>query len=307
MVMIQGLIINYYFIYYYEEEDDDDEDEDEDEDEVEVENGESDDDEKKEDMDVNATLSELGFKKLAGKLKESDLLVLLSSLKVQGDRIEQQIHKQIIYILSQVKMTDLEKEILKLLLSKVINCLDSTILPSVTDLTGLVYNTIYAKMKELFSCSQLNYLIGKKQEFISMNLMTFIMFNTLLNKDCVEYFGIEINPTASKTMYYRRFALILDFVFKGLEVGMKDGEAVAEVTKMAIEQNSFDDTNSFRRKIDVLINKAIKTNHFKLKQQSKNIRSNCVILNNLYILTSGQVSSIIALDMIGKIGYLYLL
>ncbi|KAG2224795.1 hypothetical protein INT45_005319 [Circinella minor] len=276
-----------------------------------------------------------------GKSKESDL-VLLSSLKVQGDGIEQRIHKQTIYLLSQVKMTDLEKEVLKLLLSKVINCLDST---------------IYAKMAELFSRGQLNYLIGKKQDFAGMDLMTFTTFNTLLNKDwdtvdnllieiqtqklkltkekertsdsykllhvlenLVEYFDIEINPTASETTYYRRFALILDFVFKGLEVEMKDSEAVAEATKMAMEQNSYDDTNSFGRKIDVLINvkdtstalnsnewKAVKTNHFKLKQQSKNIRSNCAILNNLYILTSGQVSSIMALDMIGKIGYLYLL
>ncbi|KAI7849884.1 hypothetical protein BDC45DRAFT_539616 [Circinella umbellata] len=79
---------------------------------------------------------------------------------------------------------------------------------------------------------------------------------------------------------------------------------------MAMEQNSYDDTNSFGRRIDVLINvkdtstalnsnewKAIKANHFKLTQQSKNIRSNCAILNKLYILPSGQFSSIMALDM----------
>ncbi|KAI7854142.1 hypothetical protein BDC45DRAFT_569264 [Circinella umbellata] len=49
------------------------------------------------------------------------------------------------------------------------------------------------------------------------------------------------------------FPLILDFVFKGLEVETKDGEAVAEATKMAMEQNSYDDTNLFGRKIDMLM------------------------------------------------------
>ncbi|KAI9272645.1 hypothetical protein BDA99DRAFT_556258 [Phascolomyces articulosus] len=310
--------------------------------ENENESGESDiEKEKKDEIDINAALSEVGFKKLIKKSDESDL-ALLSSLKVQGDGIEERIHKQIIHLLSQENLTDMEKEVLKLLLSRAINCLDST---------------IYAKMAEVFSQGQLKYLIGKKQNFVGMDLMAFTTFDALLDKawdtvddllieiqtqkleltkekerksdsykllhvleNLVEYFDIKIYPTASETTYYRRFALILDFVFKGLEVEMKDGEVVAEATKMAMEQNDYDDTNLFGRKIDVIINvkdsttalnsnewKASKTNHLKLKQQSKNIRSNCVILNNLYILTGGQVSSVMALDMIGTIGYLYLL
>jgi hypothetical protein len=38
-----------------------------------------------------------------------------------------------------------------------------------------------------------------------------------------------------------------------------------------------------------------------LKQQSKNIRSNCAILNDLYPTTDGKISSLMAINFIGKI------
>lgn len=88
---------------------------------------------------------------------------------------------------------------------------------------------------------------------------------------------------------------------------------VCDATRMAMEQNHYDELNSFGRKIDVLINiqdstialnsnewKAKKTENMKLRQQSKNIRSNCAILNNLHIISRGQVDSIMAMDVIGE-------
>ena len=46
--------------------------------------------------------------------------------------------------------------------------------------------------------------------------------------------------------------------------------------------------------------KAKKTQNMKLKQQSRNIRSNCAILDNLYIINKERTDSIMAMDVIGK-------
>ncbi|KAI7873977.1 hypothetical protein K492DRAFT_211837 [Lichtheimia hyalospora FSU 10163] len=82
--------------------------------------------------------------------------------------------------------------------------------------------------------------------------------------------------------------MLLDFVFKHLEVELKDGEIVSEATQKVMEQNNYDELNSFIRKIDVLVNvkhtnialnsnewKSKKAGNLKLKQQSKSIRTNC--------------------------------
>lgn len=70
-----------------------------------------------------------------------------------------------------------------------------------------------------------------------------------------------------------------------------------------MEQNNHDELNTFGRKIDVLLdvkhtNIALNSNEW---QQSKNIRTNGAILNNLYIITQGDLQSIMAMDVIGKL------
>lgn len=65
---------------------------------------------------------------------------------------------------------------------------------------------------------------------------------------------------------------------------------------MAMRQNDYDTSNLFGRKIDLLLKikdttaeltlnewKSNRTKHLQLKQQGKNLRSNCAILNKLYI------------------------
>ena len=81
---------------------------------------------------------------------------------------------------------------------------------------------------------------------------------------------------------------------------------MSETTQKVMEQNNYDELNSFGRKIDVLLDvkhtnialnsnewKSKKAGNLKLKQQSKNIRTHCAILNTLYIVTQG--------DLMGKL------
>ncbi|KAG1452697.1 hypothetical protein G6F46_009351 [Rhizopus delemar] len=108
-------------------------------------------------------------------------------------------------------------------------------------------------------------------------------------------FDIPIDDNASEMTYYRRFAVLPDYVFGGSDINMTDGEVVAEATRMAMRQNDYDTSNLFGRKIDLLKIKdttaeltsnewkSNRTKHLQLKQQSKNLRSNCAILNKLYI------------------------
>jgi hypothetical protein len=82
---------------------------------------------------------------------------------------------------------------------------------------------------------------------------------------------------------------------------------------MAMGQNDYDTPNLFGRKTDLLLKikdttvelasnewKSNRTKHLQLKQQSKNLRSNCVILNKLYIESGTIINTIMASDVVGR-------
>lgn len=121
-----------------------------------------------------------------------------------------------------------------------------------------------------------------------------------------------IDEQPSELTFYRRFAMLLDFVFSDLDMTLDDGEVVAEATKMAQQQSPHDATSCFGRKIDLLLRikglkvglasnewKTTKTKHMYIQQQSKNFRSNCSILNGLFIRSSGKINKLVAIDFIG--------
>ncbi|CAO3591457.1 unnamed protein product [Absidia cylindrospora] len=131
-----------------------------------------------------------------------------------------------------------------------------------------------------------------------------------------EYFGMVLDNKASEMTVYKKFAMILDFVFLDLDMTMQDEETVSE----AMKQNNHDAPNYFGKKIDLLLKtkdgnvelarnewKSTKMKHLLLRQQSKNIRSNCAILNKLYVTSRGKVNKIMAADIVGNYGYLYVL
>ncbi|KAL1930858.1 hypothetical protein VTP01DRAFT_9995 [Rhizomucor pusillus] len=140
----------------------------------------------------------------------------------------------------------------------------------------------------------------------------------------VEYFDKALDDDASEVTFYRRFAMLLDVVFGDLSIKMIDGENVSNATKLAREHNlgtyGYDATSSFGRRIDLMLKlkdstielssnewKSKRTRHMLKKQQSKNIRSNCAILNKLFITSKMSINQTKAVDVVGSTGYLYLL
>ncbi|KAG0182216.1 hypothetical protein DFQ29_005271 [Apophysomyces sp. BC1021] len=133
------------------------------------------------------------------------------------------------------------------------------------------------------------------------------------NVHIAEYFELLLDYKASEMTVYRRFAMILDYVFSNLDMTMQDDETVSEATKLAVEQNKHDTSNSFGSKIDLLLKikdtavelscnewKSAKMRHL-LRQQSKNLCSNCAILNKLYITSQGKVDKIMAADIVDEV------
>ncbi|KAF7722234.1 hypothetical protein EC973_003515 [Apophysomyces ossiformis] len=317
----------------------DDEDEESENDDEHI--SDDDDDEEESDYEDNVVLATLAMRKLSNQFEPSDMDKLKSLVK-NGDDVVSRANDHVVKLLSQEHLTEIDEETIKLLLSNAINLLD---------------HTLYASMANVFSQGQLKDLVGKKQSWIGMDLVTRAEINQILDNNSartddllvaiqskkielikkkennselynillvlelvIEYITIPVKDAASETTCYRRFAMLLDFVFKGLKLELKDGDVVSEATQKVMEQNNYDELNGFGRKIDVLINledsnialnsnewKSKKAESMKLKQQSKNIRSNCAILNNLYITSQGDIKSIMAMDVIGMVGYLYLL
>ena len=80
-----------------------------------------------------------------------------------------------------------------------------------------------------------------------------------------------------------------------------------------MEQNEHEISQSQGRKIDLLLVtkgcelelasnewKTFRTKRLILQQQSKNLRCNAAILNNLYISSKGKVNTVMAVDFVGK-------
>ncbi|KAI7892528.1 uncharacterized protein EV154DRAFT_189917 [Mucor mucedo] len=96
------------------------------------------------------------------------------------------------------------------------------------------------------------------------------------------------------------------------------GEVISQATKEAMEASEYQETDGmFGRKIDMILMvestsvelstnewKSMQTSDLKLTQQSKNIGSNCAILNRLQI-DLGNDEQLLALDMTGDVRYIY--
>ncbi|KAI8092096.1 hypothetical protein BDF21DRAFT_410937 [Thamnidium elegans] len=123
---------------------------------------------------------------------------------------------------------------------------------------------------------------------------------------------------------YMRFASLLDVLFKGTDIRLSDGETGSSSSRIAIETNKCvfngeDLSPTYAQKIDLILRyddtenvelssnewkKTKITNQLKLKQQSKNLRVNACILNNLNAKFC-KFNETLALDLIGLHGYLY--
>ncbi|CAO3681609.1 unnamed protein product [Rhizopus stolonifer] len=284
-----------------------------------------------------------GAKKILGKLTSDDLQKI-KSFEIKESSIVARMKKHVITLLLKNTLTPTETETTKLLLSSVINLVDNLIyvemrhMLSTRQLNDLERTTIFDDINfglDLPTLQLLDKTVDKCHDLNTLLIRITTATNGLLidNKrksdsykmlkvlDIVaEYMDKSIDDQSSELTFYRRFAMLLDFVFCDLDMTLDDGEVVAEATKMAQQQSAHDVTSFFGRKIDLLLRikglkvvlasnewKSAKTKHMYIQQQSKNFRSNCSILNGLFIQSNGNVNKLVAIDFIGTTGYMYCL
>ncbi|KAI9300945.1 hypothetical protein BJ944DRAFT_187530 [Cunninghamella echinulata] len=144
----------------------------------------------------------------------------------------------------------------------------------------------------------------------------------------VENFNLWYNDNhESEITLYRRFSFLLDIIFNGTPVELADGEAGSISTKISKELNKaiFETEEPIltcSRKIDLLLKfngselVELSSNEWKrasvshdviLYQQTKNIRTNASILSNLMSRYGKEFNTIMAMDWIGNVGYIYFL
>lgn len=133
-----------------------------------------------------------------------------------------------------------------------------------------------------------------------------------------EYLDTSLGEHASELSFYRRFAMLIDIIFTDIDITLSDGEIVAEATKMAQQQSAHYAISWFGRKFDLLLMvkgskivmacnewKSHKTKDQYIHQQSKNFRSNCSILNEIFIKSNRRIDKLVAIDFLGAKGYMY--
>lgn len=251
--------------------------------------------------------------------------------------ISDRIGSHIVELLKKQRLTSYEEELLKVLLSRVVSLVDER---AYSDMVAILGETEIESIEERsFTMANglgnrlalLDNIIANHKGMDSLLLRLEeekikLLQQGMANSSCykmitvvimaVEYMKIPIADNASEQTYYRRFAVLLDFVFQGTDIDMQDGEIVSIATRQAMESNDSD--GCFGRRIDLLLkpkgctvelcsnewkNKA--SEGLKFKQQVKNIRSNCAILSSLYLKSNSQVKQVIAAEFTGSAGYLY--
>ncbi|KAI8137719.1 hypothetical protein BJV82DRAFT_583385 [Fennellomyces sp. T-0311] len=133
----------------------------------------------------------------------------------------------------------------------------------------------------------------------------------------------------SENTVYRRFATILDSLFRGTKVISQDGECVSQCAKDTVLMlqsisNSVSSASQLSKsgsKVDLLTIAILSNNRvefasrewkrdelseaIKLKQQAKNLRTNAAILSSL--IMKGSSPYLMAMDWLGTVGYAYVL
>ncbi|KAI8374350.1 uncharacterized protein BYT42DRAFT_474922, partial [Radiomyces spectabilis] len=101
----------------------------------------------------------------------------------------------------------------------------------------------------------------------------------------------DFDDHESESTSYRRFAVIMDCLFRGTKVKCMYNEAILNITSA--------DTRG--KKTDLLIK-------YGSTQGCKNLRTNAAILNNIRSLDPRKSSThVAAMDWLGSVGYLYLM
>ncbi|CAO3620953.1 unnamed protein product [Mucor hiemalis] len=137
----------------------------------------------------------------------------------------------------------------------------------------------------------------------------FVLYNVVNN---FKYWTNEDNH--NEAMYVRKFEDILEFLFTETDLTVRDREGVSKSTRRMQIMNDYDLT--YGRRIDLLISgdsnevasiefkKKAVSNTVSLYQQSKNIRINGCILNQIHLMTDSTDDTVLYYDCIGRDSYL---
>ncbi|RCH80029.1 hypothetical protein CU098_003805, partial [Rhizopus stolonifer] len=254
-----------------------------------------------------------GAKKILEKLTRDDV-EKIKSFEIKETGIMARMKKHVTTLLLKSSLTPTETETMKLLLSSVINLVDNLIYTEMRhmlltrQLSELEQNTIFDDITfglDVPTLQLLDETVDKCHDL-----------NTLLIRITTTMSELLIDNKRKSDSY--KMLKVLDIV--DLDMTLNDGEIVAEATKIAQQQSMHNVTSCFSRKIDLLLRikglkvglasnewKSTQTKHMYIQQQSKNLRSNCSILNELFIRSNGKVNKLVAINFIGATGYMYCL
>lgn len=118
----------------------------------------------------------------------------------------------------------------------------------------------------------------------------------------------------NEAIYVRKFEDLLEFLFEDTNLTAVEGEGVSQSTRKMQIANEYD--VKYGRRIDLLVSgddneissiefkKGSASNDVSLYQQSKNIRINCCILNQIHLMTNSTKDTSLYYDFVGRKGYL---
>ncbi|KAG2219203.1 hypothetical protein INT45_013069 [Circinella minor] len=250
-------------------------------------------------------------KKLSDKLSNGDLVAATTKLDHPRDGSpKSDLLCLSSKLLQKQKLSVLEESALELSLSGIYNYLNPAIVElykkelnhPLPQLPNHADNTIKVPKKNISEVFEKN----PKSEDI--NNTFYCRKSNRRDTELLRKCGDEHEPT---------FYGIMDVLSKGPDIILSDGETACQSPRIAIEANKCvfageDTSPTYSRKIDLLLKyggkKAIDlcsnewekskvTNDLKIKQQSKNMRANASIINNLQG-TYGGSHSVLALDVI---------
>ncbi|KAI7854394.1 hypothetical protein BDC45DRAFT_125313 [Circinella umbellata] len=151
----------------------------------------------------------------------------------------------------------------------------------------------------------------------------------VLQQVILQFSDWKSDPNPSETTTYRRFAMLLDYLFRNTGVIMKDGECVARTTQDALvvlqalsgQVESSSQCSTYGSKIDLIAKTYLDGEEYELSsnewkcagasnsilllQQAKNMRTNASILSKLIRL--GGLPWTLAMDWTGTRGYAYIM
>ncbi|KAG2207385.1 hypothetical protein INT47_006860 [Mucor saturninus] len=289
-------------------------------------------------QDVEGLFS-FAFKKLKGQSLSRQEIEIIKAYTRNDGTIRSKLTKLASTYLLQDRLSSVEAELLMLLLTGVINTLDpyiENIMQSILtrseisslsrsidlDGSGLSPTSVELLKDLVNNAENANNLLAsisiQKSTSLQKGRQSDLYKALSILELAVLYLDLPLTKEASEQTCYRHFAVLLDILLSGSGILIKDGEVISQATKEAMEASEYQETDGmFGRKIDMILKvestlvelstnewKSMQTSDLKLTQQSKNIRSNCAILNKLQI-DLGNDEQILALDMTGDVGYIY--